>query len=164
MIPHTFLNNATDADRRLVRRWTLGVGVVYSVFALALVIVSVVFHERANTVETAGPPSGLTRHPAATTSGIGSFRDPRVPASLEQTVPEDHKMATGDVWSSREALIYVPQEALELPHTVPPSDIEMGTGDAWPLERQRSSIPQEVPARGPVEYRASKQAPTADGR
>ena len=162
MIPHTFLNNATDADRRFVRRWTLGVGAVYSVFALALVIV--VFHERANIVETVGPPSGLTRPPAATTSGIGSFRDPRVSASLEQIVPEDHKMAIGDVWSSREALIYVPQEALELPRTVPPSDIEMATGDAWPLERQRSSIPQEVPARSPVEYRASKRAPTADGR
>ena len=53
-------------------------------------------------------------------------------------------MATGDVWSSREERVYVPQEALELPVAIAPGDIEMATGDVWPSRKKQMQIPQEA--------------------
>ena len=52
--------------------------------------------------------------------------------------------ATGDVWSSREERVYIPQEALELPDAIAPGDIEMATGDVWPSRKKQMQIPQEA--------------------
>ena len=52
--------------------------------------------------------------------------------------------AKGDVWSSREERVYIPQEALELPDAIAPGDIEMATGDVWPSRKKQMQIPQEA--------------------
>jgi hypothetical protein len=59
-----------------------------------------------------------------------------------QTVTAD-KMATGDVWSSREEPIYTPREALELPNAALLGDLDVVTGDVWPSRKGQSRIPEE---------------------
>jgi hypothetical protein len=60
-----------------------------------------------------------------------------------QTVTGDDKMATGDVWSSREEPIYTPREALELPNAALLSDLDAATGDVWPSRKGQSRIPEK---------------------
>jgi hypothetical protein len=60
-----------------------------------------------------------------------------------QTVTGDDKMATGDVWSSREEPIYTPREALELPNAALLSDPDVVTGDVWPSRKGQSRMPEE---------------------
>jgi hypothetical protein len=55
-----------------------------------------------------------------------------------QTVTGDDKVATGDVWSSREEPIYTPREALELPNAALLSDQDVVTGDVWPSRKGQS--------------------------
>jgi hypothetical protein len=65
------------------------------------------------------------------------------------------EMATGDVWSSREDRVYVPQEALELPDPIAPDDIEIATGDVWPLRNKQIQVPQEALVPNNVDDQAS---------
>jgi hypothetical protein len=65
------------------------------------------------------------------------------PGSLAQVRPNTIEMATGDVWSSREELVYVPREALELPDAVSPADVELATGDVWATPKSRDRLVQE---------------------
>ncbi len=67
-----------------------------------------------------------------------------ISAARAQIAPSANEMATGDIWPSREELIYVPQEALELPNPVSPGDIEMATGDVWPSRKNPIYTPQEA--------------------
>jgi hypothetical protein len=60
-----------------------------------------------------------------------------------QTVTGDDKVATGDVWSSREEPTYTPREALELPNAALLSDPDVVTGDVWPSRKGQSRIPEE---------------------
>jgi hypothetical protein len=57
-----------------------------------------------------------------------------------QTVTGDDKMATGDVWSSREEPIYTPRE---LPNAALLSDLDAATGDVWPSRKGQSRIPEK---------------------
>jgi hypothetical protein len=66
-----------------------------------------------------------------------------IPGSLAQVGPITTEMATGDVWSSREELVYVPREALELPEPVSPADVELATGDVWATPKSRDRLVQE---------------------
>jgi len=61
-----------------------------------------------------------------------------------QTASTTFDKAIGDVWSSREELVYVPREALELPDPVEPGDVEMATGDVWPTPKSRHPLPQQA--------------------
>jgi hypothetical protein len=54
-----------------------------------------------------------------------------------QTGSNTFDKAIGDVWSSREELVYVPRKALELPDPVEPGDVEMAIGDVWPTPGNR---------------------------
>ncbi len=54
MVPNVLLNNATDDDRQVIRRWRVCVVAFYSIAALALVLISAVIHQRPNTVEAIG--------------------------------------------------------------------------------------------------------------
>jgi hypothetical protein len=66
-----------------------------------------------------------------------------IPGSLAQVGPNTTEMATGDVWSSREELVYVPREALELPEAVSPADVELATGDVWATPKSRDRLAKE---------------------
>jgi hypothetical protein len=68
------------------------------------------------------------------------------------------EMATGDVWSSREELAYVPREALELPDAISPGDIEIATGDIWPSRKKPIHIPQQALVPNDVDAYASGRA------
>jgi hypothetical protein len=61
-----------------------------------------------------------------------------------QSGPTAIEIATGDVWSSREELVYVPREALELPSSVEPGDLEWATGDVLPTSKRRPPLPQQA--------------------
>jgi hypothetical protein len=81
---------------------------------------------------------------ASATSAVPTTGDARClifPISVvrAQIAPDAIEMATGDVWSSTEELIYVPREALELPTPISPGDMEMATAMSGPLERIRST-------------------------
>jgi hypothetical protein len=67
-----------------------------------------------------------------------------ISSALAQTASGTAEMATGDVWSSREELTYVPREALELPDAVSPGDIEIATGDVWPSRKKTIFILQQA--------------------
>ena len=54
MIPKEFLDNASDEDRRVVRRWRIAVTAFYTAAGLALAIVAFVIHERGSTTEASG--------------------------------------------------------------------------------------------------------------
>jgi len=70
----------------------------------------------------------------------------QISAAPAQTSPASSGMATGDVWSSREEPVYVPQRALELPGPLAPSNLDVATGDDWPSRMKESRAPREVPA------------------
>jgi hypothetical protein len=65
-------------------------------------------------------------------------------AARAQLAPGAIEMATGDVWPSREELIHVPQEALELPNPISPGDIDMATGDVLPARKKPIYTPREA--------------------
>jgi uncharacterized membrane protein len=44
MIPREFFETASSHDRQFIRRWTLGVSVLYSILAVAIVALSFVLH------------------------------------------------------------------------------------------------------------------------
>jgi hypothetical protein len=54
--PRKFFNNATSDDLRFVRRWMLGVPVVYSALAIALALLGFVIHERGGTIAAGTVP------------------------------------------------------------------------------------------------------------
>jgi hypothetical protein len=83
-----------------------------------------------------------------------------ISAAPAQSGPRDGQMATGDAWSTREPLIYVPRDALELPDTMSPRDIEVATGDVWPFGTKPRVIAQEAAASKPVDDQTSKREPT----
>jgi hypothetical protein len=66
--------------------------------------------------------------------------------ALAQTAPNGAEMATGDVWRSREELIYVPREALELPNASETGETELATGDVWPTSKPQGDVTQGRPA------------------
>jgi hypothetical protein len=72
-----------------------------------------------------------------------------------QTASSDVEMATGDAWSSRKELIYVPQEALELPTAIATQGAIIPAGDAWPSPKK--DIPQEALASDIVGDQASER-------
>jgi hypothetical protein len=80
-----------------------------------------------------------------------------ISAARAQIAPSATEMATGDVWTSREELIYVPREALELPYPVSPGDIEMATGDVLSSRKKPIYIPQEALVPTIVNDRATGQ-------
>lgn len=57
MIPKEFFNNATSDDLQFIRRWTLAVRVVYSALAIALVLFSLVIHDRSDTTVAKTTPA-----------------------------------------------------------------------------------------------------------
>jgi hypothetical protein len=65
-----------------------------------------------------------------------------ISGAFAQTAPNTVEKATGDAWPSREELIYVPREALELPNASEPDEIEIATGDDWPSRTKQTGIPQ----------------------
>jgi hypothetical protein len=69
-----------------------------------------------------------------------------IPGSLAQVGPNSTEMATGDVWSSREELAYVPREALQLTDPVSQPDPELATGDVWATPKSRGRLAQESQA------------------
>jgi hypothetical protein len=81
-----------------------------------------------------------------------------IPGALAQAGPNTIEMATGDVWSSREELVYVPREALELPDAVPPADVELATGDVWATPKSRDRLAQESLAPKIVQDQTPEQA------
>jgi hypothetical protein len=68
------------------------------------------------------------------------------------------EMATGDVWSSREELVYIPREALELPQAVSPADVELATGDVWATPQSGNRLAEESLAPKIVQDQTSEQA------
>jgi hypothetical protein len=81
-----------------------------------------------------------------------------LPGALAQAGPNTTEMATGDVWSSREELVYVPREALELPDAASPADIEPATGDVWATPKSRDRLAQESGAPKIVQDQPPEQA------
>jgi hypothetical protein len=81
-----------------------------------------------------------------------------IPGALAQIGPSTTEMATGDVWSSREELVYVPREALELPDAVSSTDVELATGDVWATPKSRDRLAQEPLAPKIVQDQTSDQA------
>jgi hypothetical protein len=81
-----------------------------------------------------------------------------IPGALAQTGPNTTEMATGDVWSSREELVYVPRQALELPDAVSPADIEPATGDVWATPKRRDRFAQEPGAPKIAQEQTPEQA------
>jgi hypothetical protein len=79
-------------------------------------------------------------------------------AALFLAGPNTTEMATGDVWSSREELVYVPREALELPDAASPADIEPATGDVWATPKSRDRLAQESGAPKIVQDQPPEQA------
>jgi hypothetical protein len=82
-------------------------------------------------------------HPVSTAALFLACLILPTPGSLAQVGPNTNEMATGDVWSSREELVYVPREALELPDAVSPADVELATGDVWATPKSRDRLAQE---------------------
>jgi hypothetical protein len=81
----------------------------------------------------------------------------QISAASAQTSPGNVGMASGDVWSSREEPIYVPQEALELPDPGAPSDLEVATGDVWPSRAKEIHVPRGALAPSIVDGQASRR-------
>jgi hypothetical protein len=81
-----------------------------------------------------------------------------IPGALAQAGPNTTEMATGDVWSSREELVYVPRQALELPEAVSPADVELTTGDVWATPNSRDRLAQESGAPKIVQDQPLEQA------
>jgi hypothetical protein len=79
-----------------------------------------------------------------------------ISGALAQIGPTE--MATGDVWSSREELVYVPREALELPDAVSPADVGLATGDVWATPKSRDRLAEESLAPKIVQDQTPEQA------
>jgi hypothetical protein len=52
MIPREFFETASSHDRQFIRRWTLGVSVLYSILAVAIVALSFVLRAPNDTTAT----------------------------------------------------------------------------------------------------------------
>jgi hypothetical protein len=56
MIPKTFFETASSQDLQFIRRWTVGVSVLYSILAVAVVALSFIFHAPNGSTAAAGLP------------------------------------------------------------------------------------------------------------
>jgi hypothetical protein len=81
-----------------------------------------------------------------------------ISAAFAQTAPNTVEKATGDAWPSREELIYVPREALELPSASELVEIEIAIGDDWPSRRKQNDIPKQTLTPNLVEGQALGRA------
>ena len=132
MVPKSYPDNLTNEERLFLRRWKYGVGMVYGIAALWLVSLAVSTTNGSNSVE-------VTASKAQRVAAMLSSSRARA-----QTGSNTFDKAIGDVWSSREELVYVPREALELPDPVEPGDVEMATGDVLPTPKSRYHLPQQA--------------------
>jgi hypothetical protein len=56
MIPRKFFETASRQDLQFIRRWTVGVSVLYSILAVTVVALSFVFHAPNDTTAAGGSP------------------------------------------------------------------------------------------------------------
>jgi hypothetical protein len=127
MVPRSFPDNLTNEERLFLRRWRYGIATVYGIAALWLASLAVL---------TTGSGRNSVEATAASTaqSLAATLSTSRARAQIASNTIE---MATGDVWSSREELVYVPREALELPDNAELGELAMATGDVWPTPWNR---------------------------
>jgi hypothetical protein len=84
----------------------------------------------------------MTRHSVALAALSAAHLIFPISGVFAQTAP--NTVVTGDAWPSREELIYIPREALELPNPSELDEIEIVTGDDWPSRRKQNDIRKQT--------------------
>jgi hypothetical protein len=146
MVPRSYQDNLTNEERLFLRRWRYGIATVYGIAGVWLASLAVLTTSGSNSVEAT---DSKAQRVAATLS---------TSRARAQTGPNTFDKAIGDVWSSREELVYVPREALELPDAVEPGDVEIATGDVLPTPKSGYPLPQQAFAPKIESNKISEQA------